>query len=193
MKKIIALLFLIALGVFGYFKFFKKEDKPQAAPEKALAMEKNTDAFTASINQALTTYYAVTNALTKDDAGAAGLAAAQLQADIDTLQVSTIKADKGIIETAQFLKNDISGNVKEMVSKQTIEEKRTVLKALTDNLFNLLRTVQYNGNKVFLVNCPMAFNNQGAQWLNPIDSVVNPYFGSKMLHCGSTVDSLNFK
>ncbi len=192
MKRLLGLVILLALAAFAYFKFFKKTDKPQAAPEKALTIDKNTDAFTSTVNQALTTYYAVTAALVKGDVGMANLAATQLQGDVDTLQVATIKADKSIIETAQFIKTDVSGNVKDFLNKKDIEEKRAVLKSLSDNLFNLLRTVQYNGNKVFLVNCPMAFNNQGAQWLNATAEVNNPYFGAKMPKCGSVMDSLSF-
>ncbi len=33
--------------------------------------------------------------------------------------------------------------------------------------------------------CPMAFNNKGARWLQAGPEIANPYFGSKMLRCGS--------
>jgi Cu(I)/Ag(I) efflux system membrane fusion protein len=33
--------------------------------------------------------------------------------------------------------------------------------------------------------CPMAFDNQGAAWLQADKKITNPYFGAKMLRCGS--------
>ncbi len=33
--------------------------------------------------------------------------------------------------------------------------------------------------------CPMAFDGKGAEWLQPQGDLRNPYFGSKMLTCGS--------
>lgn len=33
--------------------------------------------------------------------------------------------------------------------------------------------------------CPMADNNTGAYWVQKKGKIMNPYFGSAMLHCGS--------
>ena len=31
----------------------------------------------------------------------------------------------------------------------------------------------------------MAFNNEGGFWFSEEKEIMNPYFGDKMLHCGS--------
>lgn len=36
---------------------------------------------------------------------------------------------------------------------------------------------------VYLLHCPMAFNNKGASWLQKDDQTRNPYFGATMLKC----------
>jgi Cu(I)/Ag(I) efflux system membrane fusion protein len=36
------------------------------------------------------------------------------------------------------------------------------------------------------MHCPMALDNQGADWLQKDPELRNPYFGSMMLRCGST-------
>lgn len=33
--------------------------------------------------------------------------------------------------------------------------------------------------------CPMYNNNQGGSWLSTVETIENPYFGNKMLRCGS--------
>ncbi|MCA9713478.1 MAG: DUF3347 domain-containing protein [Myxococcales bacterium] len=42
-----------------------------------------------------------------------------------------------------------------------------------------------DGNEV--VFCPMAFNNDGAHWIQKQGEVTNPYHGKMMLHCGDRV------
>jgi len=32
--------------------------------------------------------------------------------------------------------------------------------------------------------CPMAFNDTGAHWVQKDGTLMNPYFGAEMLHCG---------
>jgi hypothetical protein len=37
----------------------------------------------------------------------------------------------------------------------------------------------------------MANNNKGALWLSEVKEIKNPYFGSKMLTCGSVKKQIN--
>ena len=41
------------------------------------------------------------------------------------------------------------------------------------------------GQVVYNQYCPMADDNKGAYWLSNDKNVLNPYFGSAMLACGS--------
>jgi Cu(I)/Ag(I) efflux system membrane fusion protein len=43
---------------------------------------------------------------------------------------------------------------------------------------------------LYVIHCPMAFNNRGADWLQQEKEVRNPYFGSAMLTCGETTETL---
>lgn len=38
--------------------------------------------------------------------------------------------------------------------------------------------------ELYLMNCPMVYNDRGADWLQDDDKLLNPYFGSMMLRCG---------
>ena len=42
-------------------------------------------------------------------------------------------------------------------------------------------------NTIYIQHCPMADNNKGADWLSLNKAIKNPYFGDKMLHCGSVI------
>ena len=44
-----------------------------------------------------------------------------------------------------------------------------------------------------LVFCPMANDDQGAHWIQKEGTVMNPYFGSAMMHCGVFKDAAEEK
>jgi Cu(I)/Ag(I) efflux system membrane fusion protein len=47
-----------------------------------------------------------------------------------------------------------------------------------------------DGRNYYLTFCPMARNNQGADWLQDVDKIFNPFFGSSMLRCGEIKKTL---
>ena len=62
---------------------------------------------------------------------------------------------------------------------------RTAFKPLSDGMIEYMRaeTATQTGN--VMVFCPMAFNDQGALWIQAEGKVANPYFGASMLFCGN--------
>jgi Cu(I)/Ag(I) efflux system membrane fusion protein len=64
---------------------------------------------------------------------------------------------------------------------------------ISAGLFDLVRTVRYDKEKIYLLHCPMAFNNTGADWLSNATEIKNPYFGKDMLTCGEVRDSVVFR
>ena len=71
---------------------------------------------------------------------------------------------------------------------------------VNQQLYALLKTINYKGNTVYWQKCPMAFDgDKEAYWLDAKsgDGKMNPYlgkndpkFGSGMLHCGEEMDSV---
>ena len=48
-------------------------------------------------------------------------------------------------------------------------------------------------NAAYVMHCPMAFDDQGGDWLQDNDALLNPYFGATMLHCGSIKSTIEGK
>ncbi len=72
---------------------------------------------------------------------------------------------------------------------EDVEVQRAQFKSITDGLITVLKQ---NGTEdgVFVQYCPMAFNNSGANWLSLSEEIRNPYFGDRMLKCGSVQEKL---
>src|SRR5919112_1443628 len=65
-------------------------------------------------------------------------------------------------------------------NENNIEAKRKSFQMISDNMYDLLRTVRYDNEIVYHQYCPMAFNDAGAYWLSKTGDIKNPYFGKKM-------------
>jgi len=50
---------------------------------------------------------------------------------------------------------------------------------------------QLEKGMLYLEYCPMANNNTGAYWLSNEKEIKNPYFGDKMLKCGSVKEMIH--
>lgn len=169
----------------------KTETQEVKAPEPAVASY--SAAFDASFETVLNSYYALRDALVSGDTAAANTAAGNLIQSADELKLDELKSidtSNIIIPTAKTYTGGISSEGKGLLGENNIEEKRKSFQMISGNLFDLTRTVRFSKEKVYLLHCPMAFNNTGADWLSNSKEIRNPYFGDKMLTCGAVKDSV---
>jgi Cu(I)/Ag(I) efflux system membrane fusion protein len=71
-------------------------------------------------------------------------------------------------------------------SAHRIAQRREGFETLSDNLWHALaRFGTGTAEAVRRFHCPMAFDNDGAYWIQRDTTTANPYYGSMMLRCGS--------
>ncbi|MBO9201650.1 MULTISPECIES: DUF3347 domain-containing protein [Niastella] len=201
MKKTLIVVIVLAIFVLIARPFFcnsKKNDKSAGetaeTKQQPVSISDNSDAFNQSYTQLLNAYNELKNALVASDAAKASAAAQQVRTTADSLKVNEIKGDStGLIkETAQTYTSTITGSAQALIAEKDIEGKRKEFVNIADAIWSLTRTVRYNGKKLYWEYCPMAFDNKGAYWISYERDIKNPYFGSKMLTCGSVEDSLDY-
>ena len=78
----------------------------------------------------------------------------------------------------------------EHIVKSPIDHQREHFEALSIDITDLI-TLLGTDKVVYQDFCPMANNNKGANWLSEVKEIKNPYFGSKMLKCGSIKRQIN--
>lgn len=203
MKKGFLILALVVAVIAVYFLFFYKHPAGQADSGKqtALQVSAHTDDFNQKFSTALENYFALQSAFVNWDTAKAGVAAQKLETAITAIPIKEMKADSLLINTALGYSFNISGQAKLITQERTIEAKRRAFNNLSENLFNLLRTVSYDYQTIYHAKCPMAFNDtEAAFWLTDKPEIVNPYLGNNhpkyhagMLHCGDIEDSVGFK
>ena len=70
-----------------------------------------------------------------------------------------------------------------------IEEKRLAFINLSNEMINIVKVFGAQ-DTVYIVHCPMADDNKGADWISFENEVLNPYFGDKMLRCGKVKQTI---
>jgi Protein of unknown function (DUF3347) len=204
MKKVVIVVVLLALVAFGAYKiFFARAGNGTAEPkQQALGVSKNSAAFNESFEKLLSKYFSLKDALVEYDTTKANAAAKDLVVLADSLKTEEIKGDStgDINKIADDLAGTISGSAKGLAGEQDIIKKKREFQMISEALYNLIRTVKYDRQKLYHQHCPMAFNDEEeAWWISNSNRIENPYMGKKhpkykatMVGCGDITDSLDF-
>jgi hypothetical protein len=201
MKKWILLIVLAIIGVLSWYFFVtRKTPKEEGPKQQPLSVSKHTDSFNVAVNKVLTSYYALTNDFVNWDSVAVSNHASDLKANLEAVNFDELKKDTIIHQTAITFIDASKGELETILQPADLTTKRHALNNLSDNMYNLLRTIHYDRSKIYLQECPMAFNDsEPGVWLSKTDAVQNPYLGlhhpkykSGMVECGGPKDTLNY-
>ena len=202
MKKLVLLILLALTGVITWY-FWETKPKPDnETPQlQTVVVSQHSDSFNTSITSVLNNYYALSEALVNWDSATVTMHANALRSSLNNVNFNELKKDTTISKRAESF---IQGSQKqiELIAKPTasLHEKRLSFNQLSNEMYNLMRTIKYDASKIYLQECPMAFNdNESGIWLSKKEDIRNPYlglhhpkYGKGMLECGETKDTLNF-
>ncbi len=91
---------------------------------------------------------------------------------------------------------EISGSmdkqVKRIISSDNLEEQRKAFSDFSDLFYKSVKEFGLKEGTAYYQYCPMADNDKGAYWLSETKTIRNPYFGSKMMNCGETKETLKY-
>lgn len=73
----------------------------------------------------------------------------------------------------------------ELAKRGELEPARALYREISNDLLDYLDVNAELRTGLTLAYCPMTFANEGAYWLQRGETLLNPYEGSRMLHCGA--------
>jgi Protein of unknown function (DUF3347) len=132
-------------------------------------------------------YFAVKDALVKTDANTAAAKSAALFTALNTVKMESMKTDEHIA----FMKveKDLKMDAQHIAESKDIVHQRDHFMELSKNMYALIKAAKPAG-KVYVQHCPMANDGKGADWLSKENAVKNPYYGSMMMTCGKTTETI---
>jgi hypothetical protein len=171
------------------------------AEVKVMGPSVYSDTFNRGINQLLDEYYALSESLVKWDSVGAELKAAALMEKIDSTRFDELKKDSALYKGAEAFRGPVKAELVRINSAVDITSKRMAFNNVSQQFYELLKSIKYDRSKIYLNECTMPYNGGGSGfWFSKsIDSLRNPYLGlhhpkykKAMIDCGATRDSLNF-
>lgn len=195
-SKIWAILGLLAL-VFTSCKnsgSSEAEEKDEASRKPASKGVSYSTAFTDSFRLVLNRYYDLKDAFVKSDTAAIRVTGLAMK---DVVAVFSVKEAEGkdslAYQAVQAKPADLLRGLEELLKENDIEKQRTSFEMISQAMYDLLQSLKPSGIHAYNQFCPMAFEDKGAYWLSAADSIMNPYFGKKMLHCGEVKEEFHFE
>ena len=132
-------------------------------------------------------YMQIKNGLVATDKNAAAEGATALLAAFKAFDMSKLSGEMH----KEYM--DILENAKEQaehIAKSPIDHQREHFEDLTTDITDMIALLGTE-KTLYQDHCPMANNGKGANWLSEIKEIKNPYFGSKMMKCGSITKQIN--
>lgn len=164
-----------------------------SASSVALAKGSNSEDFSSSLSGLMSNYYELKKGFVLEDTLLIAKSAMLLSKDADKLPIQQMKADPTIIENAKVSSQSIVSQIQGLLGESTLENKRKDFQTLSEQLYDLIRIVQYDKEVVYHFTCSKAFDNNGANWLNNSPKIENPYLPKVTPACGDIIDFLDFR
>lgn len=132
-------------------------------------------------------YFALKDALVKDDGTTASAKAVALVKAIKEVDMKSMASD----EHAAWMKveKDLLMHAEHIGETKDIAHQREHFSMLSENVYSLVKVFK-SDETIYQQHCPMYNDGKGADWLSKQSAVKNPYYGSSMLSCGKTTETI---
>lgn len=127
----------------------------------------------------LVDYIDIKNALVNDNYEQVKQAASDMQSSLEESELS------------EEHRTDLKNNISQLAEAQDIEAQRQAFAQLSQQFYQVIQNSDVTDKTLYWQHCPMAMNNQGANWLSFEKQVQNPFMGQRMPKCGSVAETIN--
>lgn len=159
---------LLAIAFSGVFTQIKAQDAT-AAP---------------AVNNVITAYFGVKNALTTDNYEATKNKAKELLAAVNAVPADKLTGDQKKLWTAYADK--LQFDSRHISEAPGVDHQREHFAALSKNMIEVVNGLKLNTAAIYQQYCPM----KKASWLSESAAVKNPFYGKQMLTCGKVTGTL---
>ena len=112
---------------------------------------------------------------------------ALVASDVTKSTQAVAELSKSIDASPEFAqKNDLKKQVAVMAKTTDLEKQRAAFADVSTTIWETAKSQKWNNQELFYQYCPM----KKTYWLSTEPYIKNPYYGSKMLACGSVKETL---
>jgi Cu(I)/Ag(I) efflux system membrane fusion protein len=164
---------------------------PESGPKQmALTKSANSPAFNNSFKELINAYWGLKESFITEKDSAIAQSARTMMHAADSLKLQELKADSNLIFTARTYAEGISSEIIGLLGEKELLSKRRSFQMVSDQLYDLIRTVQYDQMLLLHAYCKNAFDDQGAYWICKPQDLQNPYLTKTATNCCEIKDTI---
>lgn len=132
-------------------------------------------------------YFELKDALVKTDGNSASVKAKTLLTAINNVKMDKLENEVHMVWMK--VSNDLKEHSENIADTKDIKHQRDHFMDLSKKMYDLIK-ISKQETPSYYQHCPMANDGKGADWLSKENAIKNPYYGSQMLTCGKTVETI---
>ncbi len=186
-------IYLLCLFVLCIWACQQPSDKVLAEGNSQVrntSIKAHSPAFDQSFEKLLTAYLQLKDQLVAEKDSGIAQSTRSLVLASDSLKLSELQADSNLVQTAFSYSDGISSEAQGLLGENNLLSKRRSFQMISDQLYDLIRTIQYQQKPLYRFYCNKAFEDQGAYWISDQTIVNNPYQPTLKPICGEIKDSI---
>lgn len=145
------------------------------------------ESFKSELTETLESYFELKDALVETDAALASEKGTALLSKMESVQVDGLSAEAAMLWEVSG--NDAKVALEQLINASDVEDQRDQFVTLSNAFIDMIKSYGPMDNAVYIQRCPMV-RGGAADWLSKEENILNPYFGSKMLTCGSVIEKI---
>ena len=139
------------------------------------------------LSEVYDSYFAVKDALVRTDGASASTSSKTLFTEINNVKMDKLSMDVHMAWMKVF--ENLKEDAEHIADIKDIGRQRDHFISLSKNIYEVMK-VSKQETPTYYQFCPMANDGKGANWLSKENAIKNPYYGSQMLNCGNTVETI---
>jgi copper chaperone CopZ len=170
-----------------------KEDNKTTASSEDHSNHNNSEMITTEVQKdnqlkvIFDNYFLLKDALIASDGTKTALASKELLTAINNVKMDKLEMESHMVWMKVV--NTIKEDAEHIADTKDVKHQRDHFTTLSKDIYSLIKASKYE-TPVYYQFCPMFNDGKGANWLSKENAVKNPYYGSMMLSCGKTVETI---
>lgn len=134
-----------------------------------------------------TAYFGLKDALIANDGVTASSKAKELFKAIDKVPMDKMASEQHTVWMKYMTK--LSYDAEHIKGVTETDHQREHFSSLSKNMFEVMKVIKPS-YPVYYDHCPMYNDGKGGDWVSKESAIKNPFYGSQMLTCGKTVETI---
>ena len=160
---------------------------PSFGEKKSGAKISLSDDEKTKIEALLSEYLKLKDALVADDLQLSKKEITALKLKVEEINTIGLKGEAE--KVWKMVNTQLINRTRELSEAKDLKEIRGGFDELSSEVIMLVSKLQVS-SQLFVLHCPMADNNRGADWISLSSEVLNPYYGKAMLGCGEVTKTI---